>query len=84
MEAAIRSSEVNPAKLAMLYRRQFELCKVKPGETIACASHLATRREYFAAAFAAAYVLENGRIALSGPARTLAGDERIRTAYLGL
>jgi len=31
-----------------------------------------------------AYVLENGRIALSGPARSLAGDERIRTAYLGL
>jgi branched-chain amino acid transport system ATP-binding protein len=31
-----------------------------------------------------AYVLENGRVALSGPARDLAGDERIRTAYLGL
>jgi branched-chain amino acid transport system ATP-binding protein len=31
-----------------------------------------------------AYVLENGRIALSGPARSLTGDERIRTAYLGL
>jgi 2,5-dihydroxypyridine 5,6-dioxygenase len=54
MEAAIRSPELNPAKLAMLYRRQFEMCRVKPGETIACVSDLATRREYIAAAFAAA------------------------------
>jgi branched-chain amino acid transport system ATP-binding protein len=30
-----------------------------------------------------AYVLENGRIALSGSARELADDERVRTAYLG-
>jgi branched-chain amino acid transport system ATP-binding protein len=31
-----------------------------------------------------AYVLENGRIALSGTARELAGDERVRAAYLGV
>jgi branched-chain amino acid transport system ATP-binding protein len=31
-----------------------------------------------------AYVLENGRITLSGPAATLANDSRVRTAYLGL
>jgi branched-chain amino acid transport system ATP-binding protein len=31
-----------------------------------------------------AYVLENGRISLSGPAATLANDARVRTAYLGL
>jgi branched-chain amino acid transport system ATP-binding protein len=31
-----------------------------------------------------AYVLENGRITLSGTARELAGDERVRAAYLGI
>jgi branched-chain amino acid transport system ATP-binding protein len=30
-----------------------------------------------------AYVLENGRIALSGSARELADDQRVRAAYLG-
>jgi len=46
--------ELNPAKLAQLYRRQFELCQVKKGETIAAVSDLGTRREYLQAAFAAA------------------------------
>lgn len=31
-----------------------------------------------------AYVLENGRVTLSGPAAELAGDARLREAYLGL
>ena len=31
-----------------------------------------------------AYVLENGRVALNGPAAQLAGDPRVRAAYLGL
>jgi branched-chain amino acid transport system ATP-binding protein len=31
-----------------------------------------------------AYVLENGRISLSGAAATLANDARVRNAYLGL
>jgi branched-chain amino acid transport system ATP-binding protein len=31
-----------------------------------------------------AYVLETGRIVLSGPSTTLAGDPRVREAYLGL
>jgi 2,5-dihydroxypyridine 5,6-dioxygenase len=53
-EAAIRPQELNPAKLAMLYRKQFALCNVKRGETIAVVSDLGTRREYIAAAFAAA------------------------------
>ena len=53
-EAAIRPQEVNPAKLAMLFKKQFELCKVKKGETIAVVGDLGTRREYVAAAFAAA------------------------------
>ena len=54
MESAFRAQEVNPAKLAQLYRREFELCQVKKGETVAIVSDLATRREYIQAAFAAA------------------------------
>ena len=50
----MRPQELNPAKLAMLFRRQFELSAVKKGETIACLSDLSTRREYVQAAFAAA------------------------------
>ncbi len=46
--------EINPAKLAMLFRRQFQLCAVKPGETVALLSDLQARAEYVAAAFAAA------------------------------
>ena len=45
---------MNPAKLALLYRREFEMCQVKKGETIVAVSDLATRREYVQAAFAAA------------------------------
>jgi branched-chain amino acid transport system ATP-binding protein len=30
------------------------------------------------------YVLENGRVVLDGPAADLAGDERVRAAYLGV
>ena len=32
----------------------------------------------------AAAVLENGNIVLSGPANSLANDERVRNAYLGI
>src|SRR5258708_13781148 len=46
--------ELNPAKLALLFRREFALCAVKPGETIALLSDLQARAEYVAAAFAAA------------------------------
>jgi 2,5-dihydroxypyridine 5,6-dioxygenase len=52
--SAVRSTEINPAKLAFLFKKQFEMCKVKPGETVACVSDLSTRREYIEAAFAAA------------------------------
>jgi 2,5-dihydroxypyridine 5,6-dioxygenase len=38
----------------MLFRQQFALCKVERGETVALLSDLNTRREYIAAAFAAA------------------------------
>ena len=45
---------INPARLASLYRREFELSQVKKGETLCAVSDLATRREYIQAAFAAA------------------------------
>ena len=54
MHAAIRTQEVNPAKLALLFRKQFELCRLGPGQTVAIVSDLGTRREYIQAAFAAA------------------------------
>src|SRR4249920_4239495 len=54
IQAAFRAQEVNPAKLVQLYRREFELCGVKNGETISVVADLAKRREYIQAAFAAA------------------------------
>ncbi len=54
MEAAIRTQEMNPARLTSLFRKQFGLCKVGPGQTVAIVSDLGTRREYIQAAFAAA------------------------------
>ncbi len=54
MHAAIRTQELNPAKMVSLFRRQFELCRVGPGQTVAVVSDLGTRREYIQAAFAAA------------------------------
>ena len=54
MHAAIRSQEVNPARLTSLFRKQFELCRVAPGQTVAVVSDLGTRREYIQCAFAAA------------------------------
>ena len=52
--AGLRPQELNPARLPGLFRRQFELCKVFRGETIAVVADLNTRRDYVAAAFAAA------------------------------
>lgn len=54
MQPAIRTQELNPAKLMSLFRKQFELCRVEPGQTVAIVSDLGTRREYIEAAFAAA------------------------------
>ncbi len=54
MHSAIRTQEVNPAKLALLFRKQFELCRLGPGQTVAIVSDLGTRREYIQAGFAAA------------------------------
>ncbi|MBB3176962.1 2,5-dihydroxypyridine 5,6-dioxygenase [Variovorax sp. Sphag1AA] len=53
MQSAIRTQELNPAKLTSLFRKQFELCRVGPGQTVAIVSDLGTRREYIQAAFAA-------------------------------
>jgi len=53
----MRPQIVNPAKLAALFRAELELCNVRPGETITVLSDLASRREYVAAAFAAAQSL---------------------------
>jgi 2,5-dihydroxypyridine 5,6-dioxygenase len=52
--SSIRVQELNPAKLAQLFRKQFSLSAVKAGETIAIVSDLGTRREFIQAAFAAA------------------------------
>jgi 2,5-dihydroxypyridine 5,6-dioxygenase len=52
--AAIRTLEINPAKLAQLYRKQFVMSAVDRGETVALVTDLGTRREYVQAAFAAA------------------------------
>lgn len=50
----MRPQEMNPAKLAALFRKEFALCNVKEGETIALLSDLNSRREYVQASFAAA------------------------------
>ena len=54
LSASYRVPEINPARLPALFRKQFELCKIKRGETIAVVSDLGTRREYVQASFAAA------------------------------
>jgi 2,5-dihydroxypyridine 5,6-dioxygenase len=55
--SALRSTEINPGKLAFLFKKQFEMSKVQAGETIALVSDLSTRVEYVEAAFAAADAL---------------------------
>ena len=52
--ASIRVQELNPAKLAGLFRKQFSMSRVGKGETVAVVSDLGTRREYIQSAFAAA------------------------------
>src|SRR5262249_39388862 len=45
---------LNHAKLAMLFRQEFQLCNLQKGETIVLLSDLGARRDYVQAAFAAA------------------------------
>lgn len=51
---SVRPQELNPAKLPLLFRRQFQLCNVKRGETICLVTDLKTRPEFVQSAFAAA------------------------------
>ena len=50
----MRPQLINDAKLGSLFRKEFELCNVTAGETIALLTDLSTRRNYVEAAFAAA------------------------------
>lgn len=50
----MRAQITNPQDLNYLFLKQFELCRVKAGETIACLTDLSTRREYVQAAYSAA------------------------------
>lgn len=53
----MRVQLLNPADLPALFQKQFELCNVKPGETIVLLSDMGTRREYVHAGFSAAKAL---------------------------
>lgn len=54
LHASVRTQEVNPARLTLLFTKQFALSRVAPGETVALVTDLGTRRDYVQAAFAAA------------------------------
>ena len=45
MQVGICTQEVNPAKLVILYRKEFELNRVQSGETIVLLTDLSTRWE---------------------------------------
>src|SRR5215468_1145362 len=45
---------LNHARMAMLFRKEFELCNVQKGETVVLLSDLGARRDYVEAAFAGA------------------------------
>ena len=53
----MRPQLTNPQDLHVLFRKQFELCQVKQGETIVCLSDLSTRIEYVQAAFSVARIM---------------------------
>ena len=76
----MRNQELNPARLASLFRRQFELCNVKQGETIALLSDLNSPPEYVQVSFAAASELGADAYAIcvnSIPSWTKVGVETI-------
>jgi 2,5-dihydroxypyridine 5,6-dioxygenase len=50
----MRQETINSAKLPALFRREFELCNVRRGETVMLLTDLGSRRDYVASAFAAA------------------------------
>jgi 2,5-dihydroxypyridine 5,6-dioxygenase len=49
----MRQQELNPAKLPLLFKKELELCKVKPGNLVVMVTDLTTRQDYVQAAFAA-------------------------------
>lgn len=51
---SLRPQELNNMELAFLYKRQFDLCRLKQDETVVLVTDLSTRKEYIEAAFAAA------------------------------
>jgi 2,5-dihydroxypyridine 5,6-dioxygenase len=57
MQAVYRPLQINPGRMTELFRSQFELCKVKRGETVALVTDLGTRQQYVTSAFAAAHSL---------------------------
>ncbi|HXP74605.1 MAG TPA: hypothetical protein VN823_10705 [Stellaceae bacterium] len=50
----MRPQNVNPAILIDLFRKEFQLCNLKRGESVAFLTDLNSRRDYVAAGFAAA------------------------------
>src|SRR4051812_43073116 len=53
-ETIMAGQAINPASMPALFRRQFELCNVKKGETVILLTDYNTRRDYVQASFAAA------------------------------
>ena len=70
---------LSPAMCETIFRTIVELCG--RGLTVLLAEQNVPRALEIARG---AYVLENGRIALSGGAKALAADPRVRAAYFGL
>jgi 2,5-dihydroxypyridine 5,6-dioxygenase len=71
------SSIAQQVALASLFRKEFLLCEVKPGETVGLLTNLGTRRDYVAAAFHAvaelgAFAFEIGFSALPDQSRVAA------------
>ena len=54
----MRVQEINTARLGALFEKEFQLCNVQKGETVALLSDLSSRRVYVEAAFAEASALE--------------------------
>ncbi len=50
----MRPQALNPARLPLLFRKELEMCKVKPGSLVILVTDLTTRLDYIQAAFAAA------------------------------
>ncbi len=65
--------ELNPAKLALLFRREFTLCAVKPGETIALYGADPERARAAARAFAGNFLFSTGPNTQGGGTRNTKG-----------